>query len=65
MVEYKGSISLDDFSPDDIDDINFQISWTNIPPSSEFTLIKSFINKEFKIDFKKKIVEFEKQFREI
>lgn len=65
MVEYKGSISLDDFSPDDIDDINFQISWTNLPPSSELTLIKSFINKEFKIDFKKKIVEFEKQFREI
>jgi hypothetical protein len=62
---YKGSFQIDDLSPDDLDDINIQINWTKEPSSSNFSTIKTFINKDFKIEFKKKVIEFEKEFRAI
>ena len=62
---YKGSFQIDDLSPDDLDDINIQINWTKEPSSSDFSTIKTFINKEFKAEFKKKVHLFEKEFRAI
>ena len=62
---YQGNFQIDDVSPDDLDDINIQIQFTKEPPSSEYSSIKSYIMKDFKLEFKKKILEFEKEFRSI
>jgi len=62
---YKGSLQIDDVSPDDLDDIHIQIQWTKEPPSFEYSTTKNYINKDFKTLFLKKIKEFEKEFRSI